>query len=232
MTKNKLSVLLLSLLLGGAFLSVGINFSAEAAPPRKSRLSQLIKNKSSLYLPTRLLTGSDNKFVVRAPAGQTVVLYLSPAPAGMSAPNGAPMRVGTENQMLEAIASEKGVATLTVPIPDEASLAGQPVYVEAYTYGSSDYSDLEILELLGPTGRRVSDNRLSIQEPSDGRGAMVLPGLPGVGSDLLRRLSTMGDLYNSDDKDRMESLRDDGEIGDSPQDQNVFITRPDGAGGL
>ncbi len=226
-----------SMILGLLFLSwvmaVELPLASDAAPPRKSRLSQLIKNKSSLYLPTRLLIGADNKFVVRVPAGNTVVLYLSPLPAGMSTPNGLPLRVGKEHQVLEAIASEKGVATLTVPIPDEVSLVGQPVYVEAYTYGASDYSDLEVLELLGAAGHRVKENRLAIQEPSDGRGAMVLPGLPGVGSDMLRRLSTMGDIYNSDDKERMEQLKDDGNLDrETLRDQNIFIPRSDGAGGL
>ncbi len=236
-TKQKaLAGFLLLSLLG---TSIGIDgfssngLEADAAKPRKSRLSQLIKNKSNLYLPTRLIIGKDNKFVVRVPAGNTVVLLLSPFPAGMSAPDGTPMRVGKENQILEAVASDKGVATLTVPIPDEESLVGQPVFVAAYTYGRSDYSDLEILELLGPTGRRVGDNRLAIDEPSDGRGAMVLPGLPGVGSDMLRRLSTMGDIYNSDDKERMETLKDNGDLGDGTlQDKNIFISRPDGTGGL
>ena len=208
--------------------------TAEAGARPKSRLNQLIRNKPNLYMPTRLVIGEDNKFVVRAPAGNKVVIFLSPFNSGMTTPNGKPLRVGKENQLLEGYTSEKGVAVLTVPLPDEKSLSGQPVYIEGYTVGDTEgYSDLEVLELLKPNGHAASNNVVMIQEPNETHGAMVMPGIPGVGSDMLRRLSTMGDVMNSPDRDRMNDLVDDGSIeSDTTLDRNTFITRPDGTGGI
>ncbi len=201
-------------------------WGAERSAIRRSAVGRMNLQQSNMYLPTRLIIGEENRFVFKVPPGNKVVLVLSPQDAGLLTPDGRPLRVGPENQQVEATASEKGVAVINVPIPNETSLVGGVVYVDAYTYGSEDYSDLAILEMQDATGHRASGNRIAIEARTDGSGAMVLPGMPGMSPDFLRRLSTIGDVSGDE---RKKKLMDDGEINRSiEQDANVFITRPDG----
>lgn len=215
-------------------LSVSINvlmpqLSAHAAR-RNSRLSQLVRQKPSLYKPTRLFVGEDNKVIVRAPAGNTVVLVMSSQPGKTKAPNGQLLQVNTEHKALKQTATEKGVAVFEVPVPDNERLAGQALFLHGYTYSAEDYADLEVLSLVGPTGRPVNYNGLEIQVRSSGEGTMLMPGMPGMSASMLRRLSTIGEVSSDD---RKKELVDDGDIDrDNVYDQNTFLVRPDGTGGL
>ncbi len=217
-----------------ALLLTGLMFQMSKTPAqaaaRNSRLSQLIKQKPSLYKPTRFFVGEDNKVVVKAPAGNTVVLVMSPMPGETKAPNGDVLRVSTSHETLEQTATEKGVAVFTIPVPDDKRLKGQWVFIDGYTYKQPDFSDLQVFNLIDATGRPASHNRLAIQTRTSGEGTMLMPGIPGMDASMLRRLSTFGEVANDE---RKQDLVDDGSIDrDSQIDQNSFIVRPDGTGGV
>lgn len=201
------------------------------------RLSQLIQQKASLYLPTRLLWGQENRILVKATPGARVMVYLSPQDEGFTTPNGLALRVGANPQALCGVASDKGVAVITLTLPDpEPSPEGETAepkertaFLDAVTYQKDDFSDMTAVEFIDPTGRATASNQTRLTRPADGKGAMFFPGMPGVSGDLVRRLSTLGDLQNGDARKR--ELVDEGQRNlNVDQDRNVFIRRADQMG--
>jgi len=207
-----------------------INPPPACAEEYHSRLSQLIQQKPNLYKPTRFFIGEDNKVVVKAPAGNTVVLTMSPTPGETAAPNGKPLRVNPSHETLEMVASDKGVAVFQIPVPNDSRLEGQSVYLDGYTYKSADYSDLALLSLLDATGHPTDNNRLGIEVRANGEGTMLLPGMAGMDNRMLQRLSTLGEVTGDD---RKKELVDDGNMNrNTTLDRNAFVRRADGTVGI
>lgn len=195
------------------------------------RLSGLIKSTPNLYMPSRFLIGQEHTLLVKAPAGNRVVVFISPDHTGFTkAPAGLDLHIGEQTERLEGIASDKGVAKIRLVMPDNEAMEGHHVFLDGYTYSLADESDAQQLSWMDPTGRQTRVNSIQIAKMSDGTGARILPGLPGVGGEMLRRVSTMQDIRNGGD--RLKDMVDDGARDDNFYDQNTFITRPDGTGGL
>ncbi len=221
------------LLLASCFLLLPDTLQPKAwGEVRRSRLSQLIQEKPTLYLPSRLLIGVDNRIVVRAAAGSQVRLYLSPGNSGFRSPDGQVLQVSEEHQALEGTIPENGVLQLQVPVPNEDDLIGRDVYIDAITWQNPDYSDLKRMEWVDATGRRATDNKISIAKAVDPkRGANVIPSLPGLPSNALQQLGTVVDAETSGDA-RKKELVDPNGARDSRffLDQNSFIQRPGALG--
>lgn len=217
-----LSLLALSLAVPMATMGVPV----QAGEVRNSRLSQLIRKKPSMYLPSRMVIGIENKFTLQGNPGTQVVLYLSPDAEGMKAPDGQMLRVGTENQEVSGIIPDNGVLELTVPLPNEEELVGKNIFVEAIGWKSEDYSDLSVFELVDSTGRRSSENYLAISKQSNGKGAFVLPSMPGMPAGLMQQISNLSEIQNEGDP-RKKELLDNGNIDrNNFMDRNIFINRP------
>ncbi|MBK8191250.1 MAG: hypothetical protein IPK79_12470 [Vampirovibrionales bacterium] len=214
-------------------VALAMPWSASAQVRAGGRLSGLIQQKSSLYLPTRLLWGQENRILVKAPPGARVVVYISPQNQGFTAPNGAPLRVGADPEKLEGVASEKGVAALTLTLPAPPAGEGldeeikpRPAFLDAVVYQKDDFSDMTVVEIIDPTGRPAASNQTMLTQAVNGRGPLFFPGMPGVSGDIVRRLSTLGDLQSGDTRKR--ELIDDGTRNQQvEQDRNVFIRRAD-----
>ena len=227
MQKQWMAAILMTALFIGANGPVVPSASAEV---RNSRLSQLIKRKPNLYLPSRLLIGQENKFTLQGTPGHEVTLYISPQDAGLKAPNGQLLRVGEESEAIKGIIPQNGVLSLAIPLPDDTELDGKEIFVEAITWKAPDYSDLEILELVDSTGRRSSENKLAIAKPTKGKGAFILPSMPGVSPQMIQQITTLSEIQKGDTRKR--DLIYSGDVNkDILQDQNVFINRPGGLGG-
>lgn len=204
--------------------------TAQAAP-RRSRLSGLIKSTPNLYLPTRFLIGEEQTILVKAPVGNKVVVFISPQSSGYpDAPNGLDLNIGPDVERMEAVTNAKGVARLTLSLPNNKEMAGHHVFIDGYTHQQTDGSDAIRLSWMDPTGRRTGVNSVQLAIPSDGTGTQILPGMPGIGGDMLRRIGTMQDIRKGGE--RMKGLVDDGSRTDSIYDRNTFTQRPDGTGGI
>lgn len=206
-----------------AFIGVGLVGTA-------SRLSELIKNPPTLYLPARLLLGQTSQLIVKAPVGHTVVIVFGPAPKDNSVatrPDGEPLKVSADCQTLEMVANEKGVAVFPITVPDAPQLAGQHMVIDGYTV-SSDGVTVESLVWVDPMGRSALRNEVLMDTVSDGSGAMIMPGLPGIGAGMARQLGTLRDVNSGGE--RMKDLVDDGSRGNTMLDRNSFIKRVDGVG--
>ena len=233
-----------------AFLGIGLLGLIPTS--EASRLSELIKDPPTLYLPARLLLGETSQIIVKAPAGQTVVVVFGPparvkqsealittdssgttatttAAASIYAtrPDGEPLKVSADCQTLEMVANEKGVAVFPITVPDAPQLAGQSMVMDGYTV-ALDGVTLENLAWVDPMGRSTLRNEVLMDTLSNGNGAMIMPGLPGIGAGMARQLGTLRDVHSGGE--RMKDLVDDGTRGNTMLDRNSFIKRVDGVG--
>ncbi len=214
-----------------------------------SRLSELIKEPPTLYLPARLLVGETGKVIVKAPVGYTVVVAFSPpvhavppaetlttealgklsqssSPYALR-PDGQPMKVGSDCQTLEMVANDKGVVVFPITVPDAPQLAGQVMVLDGYTVAPNG-TTVESLAWVDPMGRATQRNEVMMETLANSGGAMIMPGLPGIGAGMARQLGTLRDV--STGGDRMKDLVDDGTRGNTMLDRNSFIKRVDGVG--
>jgi hypothetical protein len=214
-------------------LAVGVGLqlwsAADAQQTRgNSRLSQLIRNKPNLYLPSRMLIGEENKFTFQGPAGSQVILYVSAEPSGMEAPDGRPLRVGAENQQFTGTIPEKGVLEMTVPLPHEEFLIGKSMFVEGILWTQDDYADLAVFDIVDSTGRRSGANALVISQMSNGKGAFIMPSMPGMPSGLVNQITTLSEMKGGDQR-KKELIDLDGDLNrDVMLNQNMFLNRPGG----
>jgi hypothetical protein len=189
----------------------------------ESRLNKLLIRKSDLYLPTRLVLGEAGRFVVKAQPGSQVKVFISPKASGYVLPNGVPLRVGEEVQELSGTVPETGVLELMIEMPNQEGLDGKVIYVDAVA-GPSDEA-LAPIDLVDSTGRRTDTNTLVITKPAEKGGPMIMPSMPGFDPQMFNRLTTMGDIYTSQDE-RKKQLLDEGNVDPNRQmDQNPFINR-------
>lgn len=203
-------------------IGTGVFSQAANAEKYQSRLNSLLLKKNDVYLPSRLVLGEEARFVIKAPAGSKVKVFLSSKAEGYILPNGTPLRVGEEVQELSGIVPESGVLQLQMEMPKDPELEGKVVYVDAVA-GPSD-EELAPIDLVDPTGRRTTENVLAIVKPTERGGPSVMPTLPGLSPQLFNQLTTMTDVYaKGGDK---KQLLDDGDINRDRQiDQNPFINR-------
>lgn len=216
-------------------LTSGLEPSVDDGSRRSAiqRLNRFRKNMPKLYLPYQLVIGESQQITVQGPPNQTIRLYLSPNGRGFITDDGLLLRVGKEREVVEATTNEQGVAKLDITLPNESTLDGHVLFIDGSVVSqAADGSETnQQLQWLDPSGQKTTENRVVMSLPSDGQGATVLPGLPGMGGDMLRRLGTMQDIRKGGD--RVKALVDDGSRSDeSVFDRNVFVARPDGTGGV
>jgi hypothetical protein len=219
--------LVLAAALSGLLLGLSAQMMpALADPPPPSRLSQLVLNRSTLYLPTRLFLGEENRFILKGKPGSKVMLFISPKSEGFKLPNGLALRVGEDNERLEGTIPEKGVLELTLPVPDEADWAGHALFVDAVMWSQDDYADIIQFQMLDATGRRASDNALMMAKRATASGTSFMPAMPGISAQALQQVTTMSEVLNSGDERKKELIDMGGRNSDSLLDRNSFIQRP------
>ncbi len=198
------------------------------------RLNRIRQEQPRLYLPTRFFIGQEQQLIVKAAPNKQVKLFISPDKAGFTSPDGVPLAVGEQVEALEAVTNANGVAVMTFPVPDSASLNGHRLFVDGYVLPATDDDTVQPipqqLVWMDPTGRQTQQNDIPMRMANSGQGTMVLPGIPGIGGDMLRRIGTMQDAERGGD--RVKGLVDDGVRSDTVYDNNVFLQRPDGTGGV
>lgn len=189
----------------------------------QSRLNSLLLKKNDAYLPTRLIIGEEAKFVVKAPAGSKVKVFLSSKGEGYMLPSGTPLRVGEDAQEISGVMPENGVLELKTQMPKDPELEGKIVYVEVVS-GATD-EDLAPIDLVDATGRRTTENTLVLMKQAEMGGPSLLPSMPGISPQVLSQLSNMGSAFAKGDNNQKQLL-DDGTINrDREMDRNPFVRR-------
>lgn len=212
---------LISLLMAGVFT---VSPEIVRAEKYQSRLNSLLVQRStSVYLPTRLMLGEEARFVVKAPAGNLVRIFVSTQADGKVLPNDVVLRVGEDAQELSGIVPENGVLELKMDVPKDPELDGRVVYVDAVS-GASEEA-LTAINLVDHTGRRTDQNTLVLMKGVAENGPAIMPSMPGVSPQMMNQLTTMSNIYSQGDTER-KKLLDNGSINrDREMDRNPFINR-------
>lgn len=213
-------------------LAISLAVVAAAAFPAKaraeqyqSRLGNLLLKKSSFYMPGRLVLGQENRFTVKAPPGSQVQVFLSPAGEGKLFADRIPLAVGEDAETLNGTVPETGVLELTLPLPAEDAWEGKVLYVDAVVGKAEDYSDYSRPELVDATGRKAVTNALVLAKPAEKNQMMVLPAIPGVDTRMFNQITTLTDIYASDDPRKKQLLMDGSINRDAQIDKSTLMQR-------
>lgn len=191
-----------------------------------SRLSRMMLNQDTLYLPTRLIIGENNRFLIKGKPGSDVMLYVSPKGDGYKLPNGLAVKVGEMHESLGGKIPESGVLTLEIPVPNEPDWAGHFLFIDAITWTQPDYADVKQIQLLDSTGRRTTDNGLMMSTPASiGGSPLVMPSMPGVPAGALQQLTQTSQILGSNDKRRKDLIYDGERNPDTMLDRNTLLNR-------
>jgi len=189
----------------------------------ESRLNQLILKKTELYLPSRLFIGEEAHFVVKAPAGSMVRLYVSPEGEGAILSNGRPIRVGKESAVISGVVPDTGVLDLKFAVPNANEMAGKGLYVDAVAGASEE--DLVPLDIIDATGRKATANYLNLAQHAKANTLPVMPYMEGMSPQAFSQMTTLGDIYAKNDTARKQLL-DNGDIDPTrATDRNPFTQR-------
>jgi hypothetical protein len=199
--------------------------AASASPPTTSRLNSLIRRAPQLFLPSRLYLGQDNTLTLRGTPGSEVALYFSAEADGFTLPGGVALRVGEEHQTMQGTIGANGILTLTLPLPKDEALEGRVLFLDAVSWQKADQSDVLRFEQLDATGRRTLENGVPIVKPADtARGPLLMPGMPGMSTDMLRQVTSFSDVMGDE---RKQQLIDQGKLDRNTLiDRNPFVVRP------
>jgi hypothetical protein len=188
----------------------------------QSRLNSLLLRKNDLYLPNRLIIGQEARFVVKAPAGSVVKVFVSTQGQGKVLGDLA-LRVGTDAQELSGTVPDTGVLELKMEVPKDPELDGHLVYVDAVIANSEQ--DVKPIDLVDSTGRRTEENSLPIKKFIAENGPSIMPSMPGMSPQMMNQLNTMSNIYGQGDTER-KKLLDNGSINrDRALDRNPFLNR-------
>ncbi len=191
----------------------------------QSRLSGLLLKKSSFYMPGRLVLGQENRFTVKAPPGSQVQIFLSPSGEGKLFADRIPLAVGEDAETLNGTVPETGVLELSLPLPAEDAWEGKVLYVDAVVGKAEDYSDYSRPELIDSTGRKAVSNALVLAKPAEKNQMMVLPAIPGVDTRMFNQITTLTDIYSSDDPRKKQLLMDGNINRDAQIDKSTLMQR-------
>jgi hypothetical protein len=208
------SLAMVALLLGSGLFSsllLQATWLPEAAQAKhQSRLGQLLKRPTQIFLPPRLTVGEAALFHVRGQAGEEVVLLYGSSPGpGVSLPNGQQLNVATESPFLRGQLDANGLLQLELSVPDDESIVGQVLFVDAMSYPEGQPEQAQRVTFVGPEGRAADQLQLVVHpKPSENTASrpLIMPNLPGFDTQALRQVTSNASIMNGEDERRKELL--------------------------
>ncbi len=203
-------------------LGFGLFFAAFPSDAQALKLSDLVKQPPTLYLPTRVVPGQKAVFTLKGKPGKNVKVILSSSSRGLTLPNGTELRVGAPIAQAEGVIPSSGVLELQLPMPGEDEITSDKEYVEAFVWSAPDQSDAESAVFVEHSGLKTENNAVNVGYEADPGNTMLIPGGdPTIGS-LMRSINTLNDIG---DDPRKKQLVDDGQINRSRRlDQNLNLS--------
>lgn len=197
---------------------------AEISLPPSEKPQLNIGDTSRVYLPSRLVIGQDNIFIIKGKPGKKVSLAISSSNRGANPLFGKKLRLGETEQTLEANIPATGILELVYKLPNDTSLVNRTKYFEVALWSKDDFSDLEIAKTISPAAKETLNNGLVISlPPSSGKAPSFAPVIPGMGQDLIRSIEHIKDVQEG--KVNSE-LMDDGKVPaylDSPEKRDIML---------
>ena len=115
-----------------------------------------------VYKPSKLVIGTKTKFVIKGEPKSHVYLLFSDENDGAPLYYGKRLRLGKTLNKLEGIIPTNGILEIELPLPDEKTLVGKVLYIEALVWKNSDNSDLQVAEIMGINGRETEMNAVLV----------------------------------------------------------------------
>jgi len=190
MKKLLLLILMFNLISIPAFAQQEIQFKPTKRP------SLLIKRDfPMIYKPSKLIIGQENKISIKAEPGSYVSLAYSENNSGAPLFYGHKLRLGTERKTREAVIPENGLLELGLNLPNDKSLEGKTIYLEAVIWKDQDFSDLELAKVIGPNGRETSNNGVIVSlPPKDASRPTFAPAMPGAPAEMMHAAKYIDDM--------------------------------------
>lgn len=172
----------------------------------KKSLLILRSDSAKIYKPTRLVIGQSNNFLIKAPAGATVELALSYVNEGLPVYHGITLNLGKDAKFVTGVVPSNGFITLSFSIPNNKDMANSEMYFDAVYWKKSDYSDIQKLQIISPSGLQTKLNKLILVMPTDDPNKPAFaPALPGGGSELIKATQSINST-NSNNTDYTETI--------------------------
>jgi hypothetical protein len=178
-----------------------------------------------MYLPSKLVIGQDNLFVIKGKPGAKVSIAMSLSNDGSKPLLGKYLRLGSTELTIEGNISATGIVELKYKPENDKTLVEQSRYFEAVIWSKDDFSDLEVADVYSPSGKVTNNNSVVIALPNSNPNIpSFAPVLPGVGQEVIRSLQVMKDA-----KERKidPDLAGDSYYLDSPEKRELMLQNID-----
>lgn len=197
-TKGFISIFLfLLIVISTSSLAYSQNLDEISLPPSEGPTLK-VSNRASVYLPSKLIIGQDNIFIVKGSPGSKVSLAVSDANKGAKPLFGNALRLGNTEETFEEIMPAAGVLEIKYSVPDDESLVDKVKYFEVAIWKKSDFSDMQLAVSVSPSGRETKNNGIAIAyPPSSGKTPTFAPVLPGIGEDIVRSIEKIKDAKDA-----------------------------------
>ena len=206
-----------------------LNLPVEARR-RPSRLSQLVLRDTQVFLPPRLTLGETATFQIRGLPNERVILFYASSKAdGLTLPSGQQLKVAQDSPYLQGTLNDKGLLSLALEVPDDESIVGQVIFLDAIHFQQSNMQDAKPVRFLSSTGRQATVAQLLVHAPkSEAKSSapLIIPAAPGLDSQALRQATTNATILNGDNE-RKKELLDFGSIrNEDPLQRNALQNQP------
>lgn len=188
-TRSFLSIFLLLILINTTECSVVSGQELQEVSLKTKSRHQLNLNLEAprVYLPSKLIIGQDNKFIIKGPAGNKVSLAISNTNRGSEPIAGHELRLGQTETTIEGVIPATGILELNYSVPNDETLVDNVKYFEAAIWGNDDFSDLRIAKIIGTSGKETLNNGVAITlPPSKGGSTSFSAMIPGAPMELIR----------------------------------------------
>lgn len=208
-TKGFISIFLFLLIAISASNSAYSQNLEEISLPPSSGPTLKVSNRASVYLPSKLIIGQENIFVVKGKPGSKVSLAVSNTNRGAKPLFGNKLRLGNTEETFEETMPATGVLEIKYNVPDDESLVDKIKYFEVAIWKKSDFSDMKLAVSISPSGRETKNNGIAIAlPPSSGKSPTFAPVMPGIGQDIVRSIEK---IKEAKDANINPDLLEDGE---------------------
>lgn len=169
--------------------------ASEISLPSVEKQQLLTGSTAQVFLPSKLILGQDNKFVIKGNPGSKVSLAISNSNHGAKPIMGINLRLGETEQTIESTIPATGVVELIYKVPSNEELLDKIKYVEVAIWSKVDFSDIAIAKSIGASGRETLNNGLAIVlPPESGKKPTFEPVIPGISGDLFKSIQAMKDV--------------------------------------
>ncbi|MGD9582015.1 MAG: hypothetical protein AB7V50_11640 [Vampirovibrionia bacterium] len=228
-TKGFISIFLFLIIVVSGLNTVAAQDLNEISLPPSSGPSLKVSNRASVYLPSKLIIGQENIFIVKGKAGSKVSLAVSNSNTGAAPLFGNKLRLGKTEETIEDVIPATGVLEIKYNVPQDDSLVDTIKYFEVAIWKKQDYTDMKIAVSISPSGRETNNNGITIAyPPSSGKTPTFAPVMPGIGQDIVRSIEKIKEAKDANiNPDLLEEGESLPQYLDSPEKRDLMLQNID-----